>query len=120
MRWIVSQEYPGNVRELENVIERAVALALGDEITLADLPSEGRASPASLRTAAGPSAVQFEPGFDIDRWLGTAEKSLLLRALEQTRGNQTAAARLLGTTFRSFRYRLRKYGMADDGPDDEK
>ena len=120
MRWIVSQEYPGNVRELENVIERAVALALGDEITLADLPSEGRASSASPRTAAGASAVQFEPGFDIDRWLGTAEKSLLLRALEQTRGNQTAAARLLGTTFRSFRYRLRKYGMADDGPDDEK
>ena len=52
-------------------------------------------------------------GFDIDVWLGDHEKSLLLRALDRTGGNQTAAAKLLGTTFRSFRYRLRKYGLAE-------
>jgi two-component system response regulator PilR (NtrC family) len=57
--------------------------------------------------------VSFGEGFDIDRWLGEKEKALLLKALDHTGGNQTAAAKLLGTTFRSFRYRLRKYDLAD-------
>jgi two-component system response regulator PilR (NtrC family) len=117
MRWLASHDYPGNVRELENVIERAVTLALGSLVGLDDLPTDG------ARTYEGPTVapVDITPGFDIDRWLGELEKSLLLRALDQTKGNQTAAARLLGTTFRSFRYRLRKFGLAEaDTSDDEK
>jgi two-component system response regulator PilR (NtrC family) len=117
LRWIVGRDYPGNVRELENIIERAVTLATGDEITLDDLPHEPGA-PRSAAVAA--SSVELGPGFEIDRWLGDLEKSLLLRALEQTRGNQTAAAKLLGTTFRSLRYRLRKYGIADGEVGEEK
>ncbi|MDQ3035271.1 MAG: helix-turn-helix domain-containing protein, partial [Myxococcota bacterium] len=65
--------------------------------------------------------VEIGPGFDIDGWLGDIEKTVLLRALEQAKGNQTAAARLLGTSFRSFRYRLRKFGLAEgESADDEK
>jgi len=114
LRWITAQDYPGNVRELENVIERAVALAAGNEVTLDDLLVERG------KVAAGPvvAPVEIGPGFDLDRWLGELERTLLLRALEQTMGNQTAAAKLLGMTFRSFRYRLRKYGLADDAPDE--
>ncbi|AKF06881.1 Response regulator of zinc sigma-54-dependent two-component system [Sandaracinus amylolyticus] len=117
MRWLAAHDYPGNVRELENVVERAVTLALGEEVTLDDLPEGG---PQVGKATTLPSA-DIAPGFDIDRWLGELEKGLLLRALEQTKGNQTAAARLLGTTFRSFRYRLRKFGLAEgDSSDDEK
>jgi two-component system response regulator PilR (NtrC family) len=112
LRWIASHDYPGNVRELENVIERAVTLTIGDEVGLEDLPQE--------RSKSGPAPAlppsELGPGFDIDRWLGTLEKEVLLRALEQTKGNQTAAAKLLGTTFRSLRYRLRKYGLAEADP----
>lgn len=113
MRWMVAQPYPGNVRELENVVERAVTLAVGDTVTMDDLPERAggeRQSSPSL------SAIILGEGFDIDTWLGSAERTLLERALEETGGNQTAAAKLLGTTFRSLRYRLRKYGL---GPADD-
>jgi two-component system response regulator PilR (NtrC family) len=108
MRWIATHDYPGNVRELENVIERAVALAASEEIGVDDFSVERASRP-------GPAApvAEIGEGFEIDRWLGDLEKNVLLRALEQAKGNQTAAARLLGTTFRSFRYRLRKYGLAE-------
>ena len=117
IRWLASHDYPGNVRELENLVERAVTLALGEEVTLDDLPAE----PSAHALSAPPTSVQVDlaPGFEIDRWLGEVEKSLLLRALEQTKGNQTAAARLLGTTFRSFRYRLRKFGLAESESGEE-
>ncbi len=110
LRWIESQRYPGNVRELENVVERAVTLASGDEIVLADLPVEGEeeaplvALPASLP----------EEGFDLDGYLGRIERQLLASALERTRGKRTAAAKLLGMSFRSFRYRLAKYGLGEE------
>ncbi|MEZ4335985.1 MAG: sigma-54 dependent transcriptional regulator [Sandaracinaceae bacterium] len=107
-RWLLEQPYPGNVRELENVVERAVTLARGETITLEDLP----------RSAEGPTgdpgAVALGPGFDIDAYLGGIEQKLLLRALEEAGGVRTEAAKLLGTTFRSFRYRLAKYGVGDD------
>ena len=108
-RWILAQPYPGNVRELENVIERAVTMALADEIVVEDL-----AEP--MRPSGTPELgkVTLGPGFEIDRWLGDMEKSLLVRALGESSGSQTRAAKLLGTSFRSFRYRLQKYGLAAD------
>ncbi len=107
-RWLLEQRYPGNVRELENVIERAVTLARHDTITLDDLPKGVEAPSADL------AAVALGEGFDIDAYLGSIEKTLLLRALEEAAGVRTEAARLLGTSFRSFRYRLAKYGVGGD------
>jgi len=111
LRWIVSQSYPGNVRELENVIERAVTLASGDRIELQDLPDEAQSLPPPARVAI-PAL-----GFDLDGYLADLERQLLVKALEQAGGVRTAAAKLVGMSFRSFRYRLAKYGLgdADDG-----
>ena len=113
-RWILGQPFRGNVRELENLVERAVTLSLGTRVTLEDLDNR---TPA--QTAARPTGedVQLGEGFDLDAWLAEQEKRVLLRALERTGGNQTAAAKLLGTSFRSIRYRLRKLGLAETEPE---
>ncbi|HJL18885.1 MAG TPA: sigma-54 dependent transcriptional regulator [Sandaracinaceae bacterium LLY-WYZ-13_1] len=108
-RWLVSQRYPGNIRELENVIERAVTLATGSEIVLDDLPDEGEPR------RADPGDVDLTDGFDVDEYLGSIERELILRALERTGGVRTEAAKLLGVSFRSFRYRLAKYGLGEAG-----
>ncbi|MBX3270069.1 MAG: sigma-54-dependent Fis family transcriptional regulator [Sandaracinaceae bacterium] len=114
-RWLLEQPYPGNVRELENVVERAVTLARTDTIELEDLPrgAEDR--------APDPGAVAIGPGFDIDAYLGAIEKRILLRALDEAGGVRTEAAKLLGTTFRSLRYRLAKYdiGGGDEPASDD-
>jgi len=110
LRWICSQPYPGNVRELENVVERAVTLATSDEIGLADLPgAEATGAPKVALPAVVP-----EDGFDLDGYLGDVERQLLSSALERAGGVRTAAAKLLGMSFRSFRYRLSKYGLSDE------
>lgn len=114
LRWIASQPYPGNVRELENVVERGVTLALGDEVTLDDLPA-GSAREGDARVSV-PRIEIGEAGLDLDAYLGEIEKRILAQALERTGGVRKHAAELLGMTFRSFRYRLAKYGI--DGSDD--
>ncbi|MBX7196785.1 MAG: sigma-54 dependent transcriptional regulator [Sandaracinaceae bacterium] len=115
LRWIERQPYPGNVRELENVVERAVAFAAGSVVTVDDLPAESGA-PRELRGAAELPKLG-EGGFDLDGWLSELERAMVVKALEQAGGRQKVAAQLLQTSFHSFRYRLRKYGLADDeGP----
>jgi two-component system response regulator PilR (NtrC family) len=112
--------WPGNIRELENVIERAVTLETGPIIRPESLPE-------SLRRPRPPDAFQvdFPPeGIDLDKLMEQIERDLIRRALERVDGVQSRAAQLLGTGFRSFRYRLQKYGMIergsgpDGGPDD--
>jgi len=102
--------FPGNVRELENILERATTLCESSTITLADLQLPDTGSGPDLRLQEPDSDV--EPGaVPLDAYMDTIEKDVLIKALEQTRYNKTAAARLLGITFRALRYRLKKLGL---------
>jgi two-component system response regulator PilR (NtrC family) len=115
LRVLEGYAFPGNVRELENVIERAVALAKGSTIGLGDLPPE-LAGAASQPT---PALVGLpEEGCDIDEVMGEVERRLLLQALERSGGVRTQAAKLLGVTLRSLRYRLQKHALGEDPGDD--
>jgi two-component system, NtrC family, response regulator PilR len=111
LRALERYAFPGNVRELENVVERAVALAGSRAIGLGDLP------PDVSGAAGAPGSALLtlpESGLDLDEVIHEAERRLLLAALERTGGVRTAAAKLLGITFRSLRYRLAKHGFDED------
>jgi two-component system response regulator PilR (NtrC family) len=112
LRALASYTYPGNVRELQNIVERAVTLSSGPVIGLGDLPSQLSGS-ASLPTSD--LLCLPEDGCDIDALLGEAERRLLLQALDRSGGTRTAAAKLLGLSLRSFRYRLQKHAMDLEG-----
>jgi two-component system response regulator PilR (NtrC family) len=119
MRKLESYDYPGNVRELENLIERAVALTSGPVIGVSDLP-EIRATTNAVQI---PTEFPAE-GIDLDHLLADFERAWVVRALEHTKGVRKAAANLLGISFRSMRYRLAKLGFdkpvdGDDEPPTE-
>jgi two-component system response regulator PilR (NtrC family) len=108
--------FPGNVRELENILERALTLCTGDLITVADLQLRaaapgpaGNGDAASIVKAAVGTAGTA--GSDLSDQLEHIERDAILKALEQTRYNKTAAARLLGITFRALRYKVKKLGI---------
>jgi two-component system response regulator PilR (NtrC family) len=94
--------FPGNVRELENTLERALALCEDQRITAADL---------NLAPALPPASTAPGNKYPLQDYLDQTERSAILEALEQTRHNKTAAARVLGVTFRSLRYRLERLGI---------
>ena len=100
--------FPGNVRELENLIERAVALARGPVIGTALLPPTVTANPP-----AAPISRIDDEGVDLEALVATYERSLLSEALSNAGGIKKKAARLLGISFRSFRYRLEKLEVED-------
>jgi DNA-binding NtrC family response regulator len=108
---MVDYSWPGNVRQLESAIERAILLAEGDKITLEDLPTEVRqdVGPASEGAFKLPAeGINFED----------VERNLITQAMEQTDYNITKAAKLLGLTFRTLQYRLEKFGIKKpDGTD---
>ncbi len=110
MKGLMEYGYPGNVRELENIVERAVALGEGDSFTDDLLPEEVLHAPA----ASFSTGSALGEGRDLDSLLQDYERRLIESALQQTGGNRTKAAELLGVSFRSLRYRLKKYGWADD------
>jgi two-component system response regulator PilR (NtrC family) len=98
--------FPGNIRELENILERAVTLCDGTEIEAADLHLPAEAPGRRDHEAADNDADE-----DLDAHLGDVERKLILDALERTQWNRTAAAKLLGISFRALRYRLKKLGL---------
>ena len=115
MRLLVDYAWPGNVRELENVIERCAVLG-GGVFEVDMLPEQVRCSDSQ-----SPCHLEGIPeeGMDLDHFLGDIEKRLLLEALERCHGVRKQAAKLLGITFRSIRYRLAKYGLGDDAEEIE-
>jgi len=115
---LVEYAWPGNVRELRNVIEGAVALEEETQIGMRSLPRHvvgGEFTlPHGAAIAVQPTAAAIPTqGVNLDRVLGNLEREYLEQALEMSKGNKTKASGLLGMTFRSFRYRLRKFGMDD-------
>ncbi len=112
IRGLQAYAYPGNVRELENMLERAVALAGSRVIGLGDFPQEL----SGAAGAAGGALLDLpEAGCNLDEVINEVERRLLTESLERTGGVRTAAAKLLGISFRSMRYRLAKLGL--DGSD---
>lgn len=112
MRWLIDQYFRGNVRELENIVERGVTLARGNEVQVDDL---GDTHPKKRSTSI--SQIP-DSGFELESYMGQVEKEILFRALEQADGVRKNAAELLGMSFRQFRYRLAKYtNEAVDEPD---
>ena len=98
--------FPGNVRELENILERASTLCEGEQINPHDLQLP-EATPSNASPTTDTSGEQLED------YLGSLEKQAIVKALEKTRWNKTAAAKELGITFRALRYRLKKLGLDD-------
>jgi two-component system, NtrC family, response regulator PilR len=101
-------DFPGNIRELENILERALALSGNEEIRAEDLRL---ASPATPPDAAAASTSGSEA---LPDYLDGIERKAILDALGKTGFNRTAAAKILGITFRQLRYRMQRLGITDD------
>ena len=102
---LTAYSFPGNVRELENILERALTLRTGSIIASEHLHlrAEGRPSPELALAAPVSSALGAQ--------LEDIEREAIVKALEKTRYNKTAAAKLLGMSFRALRYRIKKLGI---------
>lgn len=111
-------DYPGNVRELENVIERTVALEGGSTILPESLPPFVN-TPSGRKLASSHEIEITEDGIDLDKVIGQIEKELLVKAIHASGGVKKRAAKLLNITFRSMRYRVEKYNLGTLGDDDD-
>ncbi len=109
--------YPGNVRELENMIERTVALEAGSTILPESLPP--MVNTASGRKMASSNEIDVgDDGLDLDKVVGQIEKELLVKAIHAANGVKKKAAKLLKISFRSMRYRIEKYNLGIVGDDE--
>ena len=103
---LLTYSYPGNVRELENILERAVTLCAGARIEPGDIQLRPGAPVVELDAAADEAEAD-----GLEGQLAHIERDAIIKALEQTRYNKTRAAELLGITFRQLRYRVKKLGI---------
>jgi two-component system, NtrC family, response regulator PilR len=121
--------FPGNVRELENLLHRAVALSsgeliepadlgLGDELVVESDPRELDARLAQLR-AAPVAPIEAELPDNLESYLDAVERDILARALERHRNNRTAAGASLGLSLRQMRYRMARLGVVVAGNDND-
>ena len=116
MEELMAYDFPGNVRELENILERALALSPGAEELGSEALALHRIAPDdeedSVPGAAQPSAQALDA--PLPAYLDRLEREAILQALDKTGFNRTAAARLLGVTFRQLRYRMQRLGIKDE------
>jgi two-component system response regulator PilR (NtrC family) len=112
---LMGYDFPGNVRELENILERALALSPGEELGPEALALH-RISPEEEPQEAGEGAPTASQPIDVPlpAYLDKLEREAILQALGKTNFNRTAAARLLGITFRQLRYRMQRLGIKDE------
>jgi two-component system response regulator PilR (NtrC family) len=117
---LFAYDFPGNVRELENILERALAFASGSRIEAADLDFEGASSAAVTEAPVGkPATVVPEPvaspslPLSLEAHLENIERDLIREALRQSRYHRARAAALLGISFRQLRYRMQKLAIHD-------
>ncbi len=112
---LAAYEFPGNVRELENILERAMAMCDGTNINAADLMLPQRNGPvgpdAAAPAAHATGAPRITADGGLDDYISNLERTAIVKALEESRYNKTAAARKLGITFRALRYKLKKLGI---------
>ena len=111
LKALQAYSFPGNVRELENILERALALASGEEISVEDLQLGVH---KDAQTITKQDLVGLRSATPLPEYLERIEKEAILEALEKTRYNRTAAARLLGITFRALRYRMERLGIKEE------
>ncbi len=108
LRELVGYDFPGNVRELENIIERALALCLNGVITPADLQL------IPVQSEQGEVRTGGAGKYPLTDYLDRIEREAILEALRQTHFNRTAAAKILGVTFRALRYRMERLSITDE------
>jgi len=116
---LANYPFPGNVRELENILERAMTMCENDEITYTDLHLPDINSSSDLNDILESTAdldirnteLDLDESFSLDPAMNIKEREVITKALEKTRYNKTAAAKLLGITFRQLRYRIKKLGI---------
>jgi len=105
-------DWPGNVRVLENTIERAVAMASEEEVSV-ELPNSSSSAISTAASSVGaPGVVLPSEGIDLEHYIADVEKSLLQSALRRSNGVQTRAAELLHLSYRSFRHMMKKYELS--------